>query len=189
MIRERTGLLIVDVQKGFSDPYWGKRNNADAEVKIAQLLAVWRQKGWPIFHVQHLSTSPSSALRPGQPGCDFQECVAPMEGETVIQKNVNSAFIGTNLEQILREKGVTSIVVVGLTTNHCVSTTVRMAGNLGLDVFVVDDATATFDRVGHDGRHFTAEEIHAVSLANLHNEFATVVNSTRLLQECESLGV
>lgn len=181
MIPPAAALLIIDVQRGFDHPMWGTRNNPNAEANIARLLAAWREAGWPVVHVQHLSTSPGSPLRPDAPGCALKPEAAPCEGEPLFQKQVNSAFIGTDLEAYLREHGIPSLVIVGLTTNHCVSTTARMAGNLGFETFVVEDATATFDRVGHDGRRFTAEEVHAISLASLHEEFATIVSLEQVL--------
>jgi len=174
-------LLIVDVQQGFDEPSWGDRNNPDAEENVARLLAAWRRTNRPIFHVQHLSLAPDSPLRVGHPGSAIKEEVKPQEGEWLFQKRVNSAFIGTGLEQRLRECGYGALVVVGLTTPHCVSTTARMAGNLGFQTFVVSDATAAFDLVDQNGRRYTAEEIHAVSLATLHGEFATVVETETLL--------
>ena len=95
----------------------------------------------------------------------------------MIEKRVNSAFIGTSLETDLRRTGCRGLVIVGLTTNHCVSTTARMAGNLGFATWVVSDATATFDRVGPDGVEHPAEQIHAIALSDLHGEFATVVDT------------
>jgi nicotinamidase-related amidase len=174
-------LIIVDVQKGFDDPKWGKRNNLEAENNIVKILTAWRKTQRPIFHIQHLSCEPNSPLKPDAAGCEFKEIVKPLPHELVIQKQVNSAFIGTNLEAILREQGCTTLVIVGLTTNHCVSTTARMAGNLGFKTYVISDATATFERTGHDGKHYQAEEIHAISLANLHQEFATVIDTESLL--------
>lgn len=181
MLPDRALLLLIDVQVGFGDPKWGERNNPAAEQNIARLLAAWRAAGWPVAHVQHLSTEPDSPLRPGQPGCDFQPETAPRPGEPVFQKNVNSAFIGTGLEEHLRSRGLPSLVLAGLTTDHCVSTTARMAGNLGFACFLASDATATFARIGPDGCRHSAEEMHATALASLHGEFATVLTTEQIL--------
>ena len=174
-------LLLVDVQQGFDDPSWGGRNNPDAEHNIALLLEHWRSTGRPVFHVRHDSRSPGSPLRHGTPGNDFKREATPVEGEPVYPKSVNSAFIGTSLEEDLRARGISTLLIAGLTTNHCVSTTARMAGNLGFETFVVSDATAAFDRSGLDGRLRQAEEVHAAALSDLHGEFATVILSSSLL--------
>ena len=174
-------LLLIDVQQGLDDPFWGTRNNPKAESRIAQLLAIWRERRWPVIHVQHHSTNPESPLRPGQPGCEFKPKAQPLPDEKVLTKTVNSAFIGTDLEAYLRERGWNALTIVGLTTDHCVSTTTRMAGNLGFDVQLVGDATATFERQGVDGEMISADEMHRIHLASLHNEFCTVVSTNDLL--------
>ena len=181
MIPPGAALLVIDVQKGFDAPGWGPRNNPGAESIVASLLEAWRTAGWPVVHAQHVSVEPGSALGPGQPGVEIKPEAEPREGERLFQKSVNSAFIGTGLEQHLRSEGIESLVMVGLTTNHCVSTTARMAGNLGFRTFVVEDATATFDRCGPDGIVHPAELVHSVSLANLNEEFAVVVHSREVL--------
>ena len=170
-------LMIVDVQEGFDDPKWGRRNNPQAEQNIARLLEAWRKSGRPVIHVQHLSTDLNSPLHPDSPGSQIKKLVEPAAGEPIVQKRVNSAFIGTDLEQLLREHRYRTLVITGLTTPHCVSTTTRMAANLGFDTFIVSDATAAFDITGHNGEFHPAEQIHAVSLSTLHQEFATVVNT------------
>ncbi len=176
-----TALIIVDVQKGFDDPKWGRRNNPEAESNIRKLLDTWRGSHMPVFHIQHCSQEAGSPLRPGTPGNEIKEILAPSNGEPIVTKRVNSAFIGTDLELQLKRKNIGTLVLVGLTTDHCVSTTARMAGNMGFEVYAVSDATATFDRVGPDGKSYKAEEIHAVNLASLHNEFATIVDTKNLL--------
>ncbi len=144
-------------------------------------LGAWRSSNRPVIHVKHMSTDPTSPLRPDQPGNAFKAETAPRPGERIIEKRVHSCFIGTTLEAELRAAGHDSLVIVGLTTNHCVSTSARMAANLGFDTWVVSDATATFDRVGPDGLRYPAEQIHAIALADLHGEFATVVDTESVL--------
>ena len=183
MIHRDAVLLIIDVQKGMDEPRLGPRNNPDAEQKMARLLAAWRDSGRPVFHVQHLSLRQGSPLRAELPGHEIKDEVAPQSGEPVFQKHVNSGFIGTDLEQQLRRRGYDSLVIVGLTTPHCVSTTARMAGNLGFNTLVVSDATAAFDITGPDGKHHPAEEVHSVALAELHGEFATVIDTDSLLSD------
>jgi len=181
-----TTLIVIDVQKGFEDPRWGRRNNPQAESNIGRILAAWRSAHMPVIHAQHCSREPDSPLRPGFAGNQIKEIASPLPEEPVLKKNVNSAFIGTDLESRLRNNQVEKVVMVGITTDHCVSTTARMAANLGFVTFVVSDATATFDRIGPDGRNYKADEIHAANLASLHNEFATVIDTEALLKKLTS---
>ena len=177
----RPALLLIDVQQGLDAPGWGARNNPHAERRMLDLLAAWRQRGWPVVHVQHDSVEPDSPLRPEHAGNAVKPGFEPAPGEPLFRKTVNSAFIGTGLEAHLREAGIGSLVVVGLTTDHCVSTSVRMAGNLGFDVVVVDDATATFERTGPAGDAWSAEQMHRVALASLDGEFARVASTANVL--------
>ncbi len=180
----KTALMIIDVQKGFDDvSYWGKCSTTGLEENIARLLAHWRGNRWPVVHAQHLSLEPASPLRAESPGCDFKPEAQPEPGEPVYRKNVNSAFIGTGLADDLRDAGISDLVVAGLTTNHCVSTTVRMAANLGFRTLVVSDATGAFDLVGPDGARYSARRVHDLSLANLHKEFATIISTDALMSD------
>lgn len=181
VISNNTALLIIDVQQGLDDPKWGRRNNPDAEANISRLLNLWRMEKRPVIHIQHCSVEPDSPLRPELPGCQFKPEASPIEGEPVFKKTVHSAFIGTELESHLINCGIEHIVIVGLTTDQCVSTTTRMAGNLGFKVLLVSDATATFDRKGPDGIDYTAEDIHAVNIASLNGEFCSVITTESLI--------
>ncbi len=181
-----TVLIVIDVQQAFNDPSWGQRNNLGAEANIAALLAAWRKRQRPLIHVQHRSPRPQSLFHPDRPGFKVKPEAEPLPGELVIYKDVNSSFIGTDLEQRLRARGATTLVIVGITTDHCVSTTTRMAGNLGFATHIVSDATATFERSGPSGKRFTAEQMHETALASLHEEFATVVNTADVLAKLQA---
>lgn len=183
MLAADTALLLIDVHQGLDDARWGERNNPDAERNIAALLAAWRQTRRPVIHVRHMSTEPDSPLRPDRPGNAFKPEAVPLPGEPVFPKTVNSAFIGTTLEAHLRAEKIETLVLVGMTTDHCVSTTTRMAANLGFAAIVVSDATATFERTGPDGDHHSAEQMHRLALASLHGEFATVRRTDDVLAE------
>jgi nicotinamidase-related amidase len=180
-IPENAALIVIDVQKAIDHPSWGTRNNPQAEANIAALLRTWRAMGRPIYHVRHDSSEPASTYRPGQPGHDFKPEAMPLAGEVVIGKRVHSAFIGTDLEARLRAAGQTLLIVVGVITNNSVEATVRMAGNLGFETYVVEDAVFTFGRKDWAGTWRTADEVHAMSLANLHGEYATVVKTADVL--------
>jgi len=178
-------LILIDIQKGFEDiAYWGgQRNNPEAENNAGKLLKFWRTQGLPVFHVKHCSTNPASPLAEGKVTNELMDVVKPVSNEPVIRKSVNSAFINTNLKEQLDKRGIREVVIVGLTTDHCVSTTTRMAGNLGYNTFVVSDATATFNKIGPDGQKYSAEVIHETALASLHNEFATVVSTDTIMNQ------
>ncbi len=183
-LRQRTtkaALIVIDVQKAIDHPSWGRRNNPQAEANISRLLAAWREAGGTVIHVRHYSRVPNSTYRPGQPGCDFKECAIPLPRELVVTKHACGAFAGTNLERILREGGHPALVVAGVITNNSVEATVRIAGDLGFDTYLVSDAAFTFDRNALDGTLHRAEDVHAHSLANLHGEYASVVETADLL--------
>ncbi|MBJ7537886.1 cysteine hydrolase family protein [Marinomonas transparens] len=169
-------LLIIDMQQGMSWPQAGERNNTNAEHEIAELLAHWRANHAPIVHVRHLSTEPDSLFWPEQEGALFQEAFQPLASEKVIEKSVPDAFTYSNLEAWLREQAIQRLLVVGVSTNNSVESTVRSAGNLGFNVYVVASACFAFAKQDFGGRERSAEEVHSMSLANLHGEYATVIS-------------
>ena len=176
-------LILIDIQTGFNDQVWGERNNPNAEDRAGELLAHWRSQGLPVVHIQHVSTTPGSPLSGS--GLAFKPQVAPLPDEVVIQKSVNSAFIGTDLEEHLAAIGASALTICGLTTPHCVSTTTRMAANMGYDVRLVADACAAFtstaDTSFDDGPPLSAEDVHRAALAHLHGEFAQVCQTSEIL--------
>jgi nicotinamidase-related amidase len=170
-------LVVVDVQRGFDDAaYWGPRNNPACEDNIAALIAHARAHGWPLVYVRHDSTEERSPLRPDHPGNAFKDIVTG-EPDVLVSKHTNSCFYGRpDLHAWLQERGITQLVLCGITTNHCCETTARMGGNLGYDVTFVIDATHTFDR-----GDLTADELAKATATNLQGEFATVVETKDVL--------
>jgi nicotinamidase-related amidase len=177
-----TVLIVIDVQEAIDDPRWGPRNNLEAEANIAALIAAWRAESLPLVHVRHDSVDPASPYAPHGPGHHFKRCAAPLDGEAVIGKNANSAFIGASLEGLLDELGATTLVLCGALTPNSVEATARHAGNLGYQVFVVADACWAVDKVDLRGTRWPAEDVHALSLAHLQGEYGSVVDTATTLQ-------
>jgi nicotinamidase-related amidase len=178
----RTALLVIDVQRAFDDAdFWGRRNNPGCEANVGALIGAWREAGRPLVYVRHDSVEPGSPLTPGTPGNAFMDVVTG-EPDLLVTKHVNSAFYGDpDLDAWLRERGIGSIALCGITTNHCVETTARMGANLGYEVLFALDATCTFDRAGPDGSVMTADELARATATSLHEEFATVVRTDELV--------
>ncbi|MFM6992863.1 MAG: cysteine hydrolase family protein [Rhodoferax sp.] len=179
---QRTALLIIDMQQGMSWPSLPQRNNPDAESAIFGLLQHWRFRKAPVVHVRHISRIPGSPFWPGQPGVDFQFALAPLPHEHVVDKSVPDAFVNTGLGQWLHQRDIGSVVVVGVSTNNSVEATVRTAGNLGFQTYVASDATFAFAKKDFAGTPRSADDVHNMSLANLHGEYATVLPAQALMR-------
>ena len=182
LISKNPALILVDIQKAFLEKdYPGfKRNNPNAELISGNILKKWRELKLPVIHVRHSSINPNSKLYKSKPGFEFNDYVKPLNDEIVLTKKVNSAFIGTNLEKILIDNKISTLVIVGMTTNHCISTTVRMSGNLGFDTFLISDSTACYNTQGIDGKTIDCDIIYQSALASLNEEFAKVIGSKDL---------
>ncbi|WP_369303099.1 cysteine hydrolase family protein [Pseudomonas sp. N2-5-1-1] len=174
-------LVIIDMQQGMHHPKLGRRNNPEAELHMQQLLGAWRQSQRPVVHVRHMSRTPGSVFWPGQPGCEFQEALAPLAHEHVLEKNVPDAFAVTGLERWLQMRAIRQLVIVGVITNNSVESTARSAGNLDFDVIVAADACYTFDQTDLSGRLWPAEDVHALSLSNLAMDYARVMQTLDIL--------
>ena len=181
-----SALLLIDVQVGVDVlSHWGgptgRRNNPDAETKMLQLLAAWRNADLQVAFTRHDSREAASPLKFSLPTGAQKPGFEPIAGEIVVEKDVNSGFIGTSLEVQLRRAGISRLVIVGFFTNFCVETTTRMSGNLGFDTYLVDDCCATTNRVGLDSIDREPELVHAMTVGNLHGEFCTAIKSTDAL--------
>ena len=184
-----TALLVIDMQQAIDHPSWGQRNNPEAEVAVARLLNVWRERRMPLWHIRHDSVEPTSTYRPGQPLHEFKIRTAPIAGERVIAKQTPSAFVKTPLETELDGRRINTLVVTGVITNNSVEATVRHAGALGFTVYLVEDGCFTFGRRDWHGVWRNADEVHAMSLANLHGEYATVVRADDILSTVREVRV
>jgi nicotinamidase-related amidase len=183
---QESALLVVDAQKGVNVlEHWGgptgRRNNPEAEARIGKLLSRWRAAGLPVIFTAHDSREAASPLKLSLATGAFLSGLEPLAGETVLRKDVNSAFVGTRLEIELRRRVIHRLVIVGFFTNFCIETTVRMANNLGFDTYLGRDACATTNRIGLDGEDFDPELVHALSIANMHREFCTALATEQLL--------
>jgi nicotinamidase-related amidase len=184
-----TALIPIDVQQAFDHAPWPPRNNPDMEGNGLRLLSAWRASGRPLIHVNHASVMPGSTLAATHPGHAFRPGFEPHPGEPLVTKSVNAAFIGTDLDLRLRRLGVTSVVLFGISTDMCVSTTARVAANLGYRTIVVGDSCFCFEQPDADGRPIAAETVHRVHLATLRAEFAEVVDSAALIAALGTHGV
>jgi nicotinamidase-related amidase len=184
LLNKNSALLLVDIQNAFLEKdYPGIiRNNEDAEFICGKILNKWRTLDLPVIHVRHSSTNPESKLHKSKPGFEFNDYVIPLKTEMVLTKKVNSAFIGTNLEDILFKRNINTLVIVGMTTNHCISTTVRMSGNLGFNTYLISDSTACYNTKAMNGEVIDCNTIYNATLASLQEEFATVIDSKELFE-------
>ncbi len=164
----------VDVLSHWGGPT-GRRNNPDAESKMLHLLVAWREAKLQVAFTRHDSRELASPLKFSLPTGAQKPGFEPRMNEIVIEKDVNSGFIGTDLEIQLRRAKISRLVIVGFFTNFCVETTTRMAGNLGFDTYLVEDCCSTSNRIGPDGIDRDPELVHAMTVANLHGEFCTTL--------------
>lgn len=178
---QRAVLLPIDMQKAFDCPPWPCRWNEQVDSNGLALLDAWRAAGRPIIHVRHDSIEPGSTLAPGLPGNAFRPGFGPKGDEPLITKNVNSAFIGTDLAARLKKLGAKHVVAFGISTDMCVSTTVRMGANLGWDMILVPDACDCFDLpCPYGGDWIRAEQVQAAHVATLAFEFCRIMPTAEI---------
>ncbi len=173
----RTALLLIDLQQEFArrTAAGAARSAPGAEVVAADLLALFRARGWPVAHVMHDDPRPASSFRRGLPGFSAMDCAAPRAGEPVFVKTTSGAFASTDLAAWARRQGVARFVVVGASLNHCVSSTVRAGFDLGFRMAVVRDGVFGFAVTRADGREIDPETVRDVVLGSLAPVLADVI--------------
>lgn len=174
-------LLIIDMQQGMLEGRPSRGNNPDAELNLQRLLAAWRASLRAVVHVRHISRTPGSVFWPGQPGCEFQPALAPLDTEHVCEKNVPDAFAQTGLERWLHQRNVRQLVIAGVLTNNSLEASVRAAGCLGFEVVVVADGSFAYEQRDHCGRLWSAQDVHAFSLSNMALDYATVAQVAQVI--------
>ena len=189
--QNNTALLLVDVQKGENDTNYyggpnGKRNNLHAEENIKTVLQKWRNSDRVIAFTKHNSREKGSPLNLELESGQQIDGLEPNSGDIVVVKDVNSGFVGTSLELDLRRAGIQRLVILGFFTNVCVETTTRMSGNMGFDTYLVHDACASMNVIGHDGTYYEPDLVHNMAVGNLHGEFCTAISTKDALHLCET---
>ena len=177
---DRAVLLPIDMQQAFDAAPWPRRWNDRVDANGLALLEAWRAAGRPIIHVRHDSVQSGSTLAPGTPGNVFRPGFEPREGEPLVTKSVNSAFIGTDLDLRLKRLGAKHVVTFGISTDMCVSTTVRTGSNMGWDMILVPDACDCFDLPDGQGGTIAAEDVQRAHVATLGFEFARIMSTAEL---------
>ena len=179
---DATALLLIDVQKGVDDTDYyggptGRANNPQAKDNIRQILATWRDRGGKVAFTRHDSVEEGSPLKLSLESGQQLDGMDILPGDIAVSKSVNSGFIGTSLELDLRRARIQRLCVVGFFTNVCVETTVRMAGNMGFDTYLVHDACSTMNSIGIDGTDYDPDLVHNMAIASLHGEFCTAIST------------
>jgi nicotinamidase-related amidase len=181
IISVKAALIVIDVQEVLDDPNQGELNNPKAGENIVKLLERWRKKRLPVFHVQYISPREQSPFYKNAPGTGIKESVKPLPGEPLIVKHFESAFVKTDLEERLKKANLQTLIFVGFYTDQCVASTVKVANNLGFNVFVVADATAAAGCKGYNGKFYEAEDIHQMTLGSLQRDGISIIKSAELL--------
>ncbi|HTB39091.1 MAG TPA: cysteine hydrolase family protein [Reyranella sp.] len=168
-------LLIIDAQREYTDGLMPLPGVQPAIEALAVLLEKARKAGAPIFHVRHQSKG--KAFNPSSSGYEIVAPLAPRTGETIVDKGLPNAFIGTDLVKLLAASGRKNLIVGGFMTHMCVSATVRSATDNGFMSTVAADTVATRDLpdATNDLATIPAETINRITLAALSDRFAWII--------------
>jgi len=174
---QRTALVLIDFQKEY---YSGNVPLPEGEAAAANAarLAQWADRaGVQVVHVHHVAPSPKAALfTPGSDRIEPHRQLAPRAAHRRVTKTLPSSFVGTELHDFLKGKGIDTLILAGLMTHMCVDSTTRDAVSLGYKAIVAGDACATRDLPDRGtGAPVPHAEIHRASLTALADRFADVL--------------
>ncbi len=180
-----TALILIDIQNDYFPGGKGELENPiPAALQALKLLDFFRRRKWPTVHIQHLATRPgATTFLPGTEGVKIHASIAPLAGETIIEKHFPNSFRETNLLEHLNGLGVDRLVLCGMMTHMCVEAGTRAAVDLGFPVMLAADACATRP-LAYDDVKVPAEYVHAAALAAL-KSYAQVLKTEEILQLLE----
>jgi len=180
------GLVLVDIQNDyFEGGKMALEGSREAAQTAERLLSVFRKKGIPVVHIQHVSAhSGATFFVPDTPGVEIHAAVKPLENETVIQKHFPNGFRETGLLAHLQQKGIRRLVIAGMMTHMCVDATVRAAADLGFQCLIAQDGCATRS-LKFQGRVIPAEDVHGAFLAALNGAYGRVMPVDQIIEAIE----
>ena len=173
----KAALILVDIQK---DYFPGGRMELvgmkEASENAREMLRFFREKKWPIFHIQHIAIKDGATFfLPNSQGIDIHENVTPISSEPVIQKHHPNSFLNTKLHEELLKAGIESVVICGAMSHMCIDATTRAAADLGFQCTVIHDACATKD-LSFGGKAVPADMVHGAFMAALQSVYAKVMD-------------
>jgi nicotinamidase-related amidase len=180
----KSALVLIDIQ---NDYFKGGKlelyKPEQAAKNASSVLEIFREKGLPIFHVQHINTREGATFfLPDSDGITIHNSVYPLQGEQIIVKHAPNSFFETQLQHKLVEKNIKNLVVCGMMSHMCVDTTVRAAKDLGYSVTLLQDACTTKDLLW-DNTVINAQVVHNTFMASLNGAFAKVQSTADYISE------
>jgi len=177
----KIGLILVDIQKDyFSGGRMELIGMKEASENAREILLFFREKKWPIFHIQHIAIKDGATFfLPDSQGIDIHKNVTPLRSETIIQKHHPNSFLKTTLHEELLKAEIESVVICGAMSHMCIDATTRAAADLGFQCTVVHDACATKD-LTFDGKAVPADMVHGAFMAALQPVYAKVMDLSSL---------
>jgi len=204
---ERTAFVIVDMQDYFLRPgsHMERPRGRDLVPGLNRLARVCRQNGIPVIFTRHAFRSDLAdvglypefmpgppekyLLVEGKPDAGIYHDLPVEKGDTIITKNAFSAFTGTGLEALLREKGIDMLIIGGVDVHVCCEATARDARHRNLRVIFLADGTATRDMADSGWGVITADEMQRNVLTRMalgYAEVTTIEDVVRRIREGES---